>query len=484
MTLARKARGVGAAIGLVSVDLAACFVSALVAFGLTLGVNRLWPALAPLGLSLRGLLHLWWIRAAPLAFIGYGGLYRTRLPFWDEARVLLRSISAGMVLAFAIVALGKLSGSVSRLSLLLLWLCSLFVFPSFRALGKRLLYRVGLWRENVLVLGAGPAGAEMARVMGADSYMGYHVAGFLGDDPEKVGQEMETGQGRRRVLDQTSRFRQYLDPLDVSTVVIALPAQDAARVGQLAQEVQTSTRTVLLVPDLKCTASLNAGLHPLFMEELYLIQIRNNLESGINRASKAAFDLIVSLLALPVLLTAIGVISVLIKLDSPGPVFYVHPRVGHRRRIIPVLKFRTMFEDAADRLLRLLQTDGEARLEWETGFKLRNDPRTTRIGKFLRTTSLDELPQILNVLRGEMSLVGPRPVLQEELDKYYGERVQYYEMVRPGITGLWQVSGRSETGYETRVWLDTWYVSNWCVWFDLVIFFKTVRALFGREGAY
>ncbi|MBI5016169.1 MAG: undecaprenyl-phosphate galactose phosphotransferase WbaP [Deltaproteobacteria bacterium] len=474
----------GAAICLVGFDLAACFVSSLLAFCLTLGFNRLWPALAPLGLSLWGLLQLWWIPAAPIGFIAYGGLYQTHLPFWDEARVLLRCISAAMILGFAIVALGKLSGNVSRLSLIQLWLCSVFVFPSFRAMGKRLLYRVGIWRENVLVIGAGPVGAEMARVMDKDAYTGYHVVGFLDDDPETIGWEMETGRGHVKVLDTTSRFREYLDPLDVSTVVIALPAKDAQRLSELAQEVQTSTRTVLLVPDLKCTASLNAGLHPLFMEELYLIQIRNNLDSGTNRALKAAFDLFVSLLALPILLTAIAVIAVLIKLDSPGPVFYVHPRVGQRGRIIPVLKFRTMFEDAADRLVCLLQSDEEARLEWETGFKLRNDPRSTRVGRFLRTTSLDELPQILNVLRGEMSLVGPRPVLQEELDKYYGEQVQYYAMVRPGITGLWQVSGRSETGYETRVSLDTWYVNNWCVWFDLVILFKTMRALFGREGAY
>jgi undecaprenyl-phosphate galactose phosphotransferase len=151
--------------------------------------------------------------------------------------------------------------------------------------------------------------------------------------------------------------------------------------------------------------------------------------------------------------------------------------------MFPCYKFRTMHVDAEQQLRDLLASDPAARAEWEREFKLRNDPRITRIGHFLRRTSLDELPQLFNVIRGEMSLVGPRPIIQAELARY-GDDVDYFLMVRPGMTGLWQVSGRNDVDYDTRVYLDTWYVKNWSLWYDIAILFKTVRVVFARKGAY
>ncbi len=139
--------------------------------------------------------------------------------------------------------------------------------------------------------------------------------------------------------------------------------------------------------------------------------------------------------------------------------------------------------DSEEQLRLLLASDPGVREEWERDFKLRNDPRITSIGQFLRQTSLDELPQLFNVIRGEMSLVGPRPVIKAELARY-GSDVDYFLMVRPGITGLWQVSGRNEVDYDTRVYLDTWYVKNWSMWYDVAILFKTIKVVFQRKGAY
>jgi undecaprenyl-phosphate galactose phosphotransferase len=147
------------------------------------------------------------------------------------------------------------------------------------------------------------------------------------------------------------------------------------------------------------------------------------------------------------------------------------------------LKFRTMVPDAAGVLKQLLDTNPGARAEWGRDFKLKDDPRITSIGAFLRRTSLDELPQLWNVLKGEMSLVGPRPIIEVELERY-GEEVGYYLETRPGITGLWQISGRNNTSYDDRVALDCWYVRNWSLWYDLVILVKTVRVVLWREGAY
>ncbi|TYZ17441.1 sugar transferase, partial [Klebsiella pneumoniae] len=147
------------------------------------------------------------------------------------------------------------------------------------------------------------------------------------------------------------------------------------------------------------------------------------------------------------------------------------------------LKFRSMVINSKEVLENLLINDNEAREEWEKTFKLKNDPRITKIGHFLRRTSLDELPQLFNVLKGEMSLVGPRPIITEELQRY-NEEVDYYLLSKPGMTGLWQVSGRSDVDYDTRVYLDSWYVKNWSMWNDIAILFKTIAVVLNRDGAY
>jgi lipopolysaccharide/colanic/teichoic acid biosynthesis glycosyltransferase len=185
------------------------------------------------------------------------------------------------------------------------------------------------------------------------------------------------------------------------------------------------------------------------------------------------------LFTLPVFL----LIALLVKLDG-GPVFYAHERVGRRGRLFGCLKFRSMVTDSDRRLAALLATDPAARMEWETSRKLKRDPRVTRIGRFLRASSLDELPQILNVLRGEMALVGPRPVQAAELAAYYGAAAQHYMAVRPGITGPWQISGRSETSYAQRVALDVGYVNTPSVLTDIRILLRTPAAVLARRGAY
>ncbi|MBD3808512.1 MAG: exopolysaccharide biosynthesis polyprenyl glycosylphosphotransferase, partial [Epsilonproteobacteria bacterium] len=215
-----------------------------------------------------------------------------------------------------------------------------------------------------------------------------------------------------------------------------------------------------------------------------LVELHNRLKSKFRIALQQVFNYLLAVLILPILLPIIGVLAYLIKKESPGPIFFAHNRVGKNGKIVPTLKFRSMFQDAKERLEKLLEEDEEIRKEWETNFKLKNDPRVTKIGAILRKTSLDELPQIFNVLKGEMNFVGPRPVVQKELDLYYKEDAEYYHMVKPGITGLWQVSGRSDTDYDFRVATDKWYVRNWSLWLDIVILFKTVKVVLFREGAY
>ena len=192
-------------------------------------------------------------------------------------------------------------------------------------------------------------------------------------------------------------------------------------------------------------------------------------------------------------LTAVGTICISpllvyiayrIKKEDPGAIFFAHERIGKNGKPFPCYKFRSMVTNSQEMLQQYLAENPAAKEEWEREFKLKNDPRVTPIGKVLRRTSLDELPQIFNVLRGEMSLVGPRPVIQEELDKYYGETAKLYCTVKPGITGLWQVSCRSDTTYDERVAMDESYINNRSLLGDIVILWKTIGVVALKKGAY
>jgi Undecaprenyl-phosphate galactose phosphotransferase WbaP len=199
--------------------------------------------------------------------------------------------------------------------------------------------------------------------------------------------------------------------------------------------------------------------------------------------AKRALDIVGAGLGLVVLAPFFLIVAMMVRADG-GPAFFAHQRVGRGGKLFGCLKFRSMVIDSQARLEDLLANDPSARAEWDATRKLKNDPRITRIGRFLRSTSLDELPQLINVLRGEMSLVGPRPVQEAEIDRYYGASAAHYMAVRPGITGLWQVSGRSETSYESRVALDVAYVSRPSLLADIAILLRTPVAVLSRRGAH
>jgi undecaprenyl-phosphate galactose phosphotransferase len=205
------------------------------------------------------------------------------------------------------------------------------------------------------------------------------------------------------------------------------------------------------------------------------------LARPLSRLIKALFDQLVAAALLVILAPLFLVLGWIIRADG-GPALFGHLRIGANGQRFRCLKFRTMVPDADAVLQRILATDPRARAEWHRTHKLRDDPRVTRIGLFLRQTSLDELPQLLNVLRGEMSLVGPRPIVDAEICRYGHDIVYYYE-AKPGITGLWQVSGRSNTSYDDRVKLDVWYVRNWTLWHDIAILLKTIPAVLFKRGA-
>jgi undecaprenyl-phosphate galactose phosphotransferase len=465
---------------IILIDLISFYLSLFVAWTVRTEIlSSLLPDLPGFLFSFSHYLSLWWIPLIFLFFLLYEGLYENNLPFWDEARITLKAVSLASLALMTLVTLGKMQDRVSRIVLLGLWTSALFIFPLLRLWGKKCLYHLGVWKERVLILGAGNAGRLTMEGMEREKHMGYEVIGFLDDDDQKKGKVF----GGKKVFGGIRHFPKFIKELNISTVVIAMPSLSPERLSVFTANVQNYSPNTMVIPDLRGIALLNTELLHLFYEELFLMNIRNNLKSAPNRLIKRMFDMCLSIAMMPLLLPLIGILGAVIRGETPGPAIYAHDRIGKDGKTFRCYKFRTMQKDAEEKLREILEKNEEIRSEWEKNWKLKDDPRITRIGRFLRKTSLDELPQIFNVMKGEMSLVGPRPYLLRE-QKTVESQLHIICSIRPGITGLWQVSGRSNTGYAHRLKLDAWYVMNWSLWFDIAILFKTIRVVTNREGAY
>ena len=403
------------------------------------------------------------------------GHYRQRHSFWFEARdVALGCGIAALSDAFLQYAAKE---DFSRLWLVSSWVIAAIAIPSMRNLVRRLLSTFGFWQLPVLVLGSKSRAEEIDSVFAIEHALGYRVMAFV---PLATFEAMpdDVGTFESRVVEELEALK--LSP-DVRVVL-----------APLYNELHITERLSRILERRHYRYSIAAPLDgiPLHgLEQQYflgrnllLLTVRKNIERPTNRALKRLFDLAFSMLFLIVASPIILILGLLVKLDG-GPAIYGHKRVGRQGRTFHCWKLRTMVVDADKRLKELLERDEAARLEWARDFKLRKDPRVTRLGNFLRVTGLDELPQLVNVLAGEMSIVGPRPVVEGEIERY-GETTSAYFSVSPGITGLWQVSGRNDVDYETRVAFDQWYTRNWSLWLDLVIIFKTVPAVLSRRGAY
>jgi len=478
--IAKLIRNVFQIFCLMVVDLLAFYTTLFIAWGLRAEILPLVISNLPVfNFSYVHFVSLWWIPSVFVFFIFYEGLYDNNLTFWDETRVVVKSVSLASITLMAIVTLGKMGGIVSRFVLLGMWISSLFIFPIFRFWGKRILFDAGIRREKVLIIGAGNAGRLVVEGLQREKHMGYDVIGFLDDDEQKSGKNIHG----KKVFGRCVEFSRFMKELGVKTAVIAIPSLPPERLSALTAEVQNSMVNTMVIPDLKGIALLNTGLFHLFLEEIFLMNIRNNLKSLTNRLIKRLFDLIVSIVCLPILLPLIAIVGLIIRLETPGLAIYAHDRIGRNGKIFKCYKFRTMQRDAEEKLKEMLENSQMLREEWESSWKLKEDPRVTRIGRLLRKGSLDELPQIFNVMKGEMSLVGPRPYLPRERTDVE-ENFHIICNAKPGITGLWQVSGRSNTNYKYRVKLDAWYVMNWSLWLDITIIFKTIKVVLNAEGAY
>ncbi|WP_117237360.1 undecaprenyl-phosphate galactose phosphotransferase WbaP [Thermus sediminis] len=433
-------------------------------------------ALLPVQVPLEALLPVAW--ALLLFPLGYAlaGLYPGYgLPAVERVR---RKVQVTLLLFLALIAWNWLfiQEGWSRGVLLLAMGFSLVLVPLGGALAREVLARLGLWGVPVLVLGAGKTGALVVRKLREDPVLGLRPVALLDDDPAKWGTEVE-GIPVEGGVDQVEAFRKG----GIRYAILAMPGVGRERLAALLQGLPFPH--VILIPDL-------FGLQSLWVSSRDLggvlgLEVKKNLLLRRNWVLKRLLDYLLglplTLLALPVM----GLAALWIKRVSPGPAFFTQEREGYQGRTIRILKLRTMYPDAEARLQRHLEENPQAREEWERFFKLKEDPRVLPgVGQFLRRTSLDELPQLFSVLKGEMSLVGPRPFPRYHLEKFSPEFRELRRSVLPGLTGLWQVSVRSEGDLEVQEALDTYYIRNWSIWLDLHILARTVWVVLTRKGAY
>jgi Undecaprenyl-phosphate galactose phosphotransferase WbaP len=423
--------------------------------------------------------YAWWFFPVWLTILAYEGAYSRRFTLWDEVKLLWKAAVLATMAILTIVFLGQIGLSVSRTVVVLIGVLSLVIFPVLRLLLKRWLVRAGLLRRRVLILGANETGVLALRALRGEPNLGYEVVGFLDDAPAPGRTSIEGIKVHRRI-DQVER---YIANGRIHDVVIALSDEDQGRLNRLVNRLQHKAASVLYFPNYAGMAAVGTELRHFFHDQAFALEIKNNLAEPFNYITKKVFDYLAGVLLLLLLLVPLAVISLLVRITSPGPAVYRQRRVGRNGQPFNCYKFRTMYRDADARLTDILNASPEAKSEWVQYRKLSDDPRITPLGRFLRRTSLDELPQIMNVLRGEMSLVGPRPVTEEEIRDHYRDSAELCFSVLPGMTGLWQVSGRSNTSYEYRVSLDSWYVRNWNLWLDIVILIKTVYVVLNRQGA-
>jgi Undecaprenyl-phosphate galactose phosphotransferase WbaP len=426
------------------------------------------------GLDIHRYFALWPALGLFFAVFAYSNLYPGII---HNAVAELRRLAFGLTIGFlmegGIILVTRSAGGYPRAVLLLWWLAAVVVTPILRSVVREFVCRRPWWGIPVAVFYTGEESAEIIRELELHPEIGLRpVVILLSPDAGPLSHRLP-------VLDL--QFAAAVRACGVERAMIALP--DAGS-GKLLEDLE---RFESIFPRLMMLHSATA-LYSLTVDARQLggclaFEVRRDLLLPLPRLAKRVLDLLIVCLTLPVVGLAVLLLGVLVRLESPGPIFYGHRRVGRSYSTFLTWKIRTMQVDGDELLKKAFAQDRGLRQEWLRYRKLRRDPRVTRVGRFLRKTSLDELPQLWNVLRGEMSLVGPRPIVEEEVAAY-GLNFSLYCRVTPGLTGLWQVSGRSEVGLCDRVRLDSYYVRNWSPWLDLHILARTLKVVFTGQGAY
>ncbi|SFV55688.1 Undecaprenyl-phosphate galactose phosphotransferase [hydrothermal vent metagenome] len=383
----------------------------------------------------------------PILLFTYEGIYTYRYDFWHESRIVLKVIFFSAILIFAYLAMTKSAEDYSRLVIGFSFvLMSLFI-PLSKNISKKILHKLGLWQKK-------------AKIYGDDPFLTSEIYGnpYLGYIEPKKGEEP-------------------------ATVFVNSRKSDLPTLKKIISQEIKQREEVIFIPLMDDYDLTHSHIYDLSNTRTNLIVFQNRLKSRYRTLFKNISDFMLSLAIFPFLIPIMLVIAYKIKRGNPHEkILFKQKRLGKNGKPFSCYKFQTMYENSDTLLEQYLKAHPEEVTYYDMYHKYRNDPRVTKAGHFLRRTSLDELPQIFNVFRGDMSFIGPRPYMLSE-KKDIGEEIGTILSVKPGITGLWQVSGRSDVDFDSRVKLDVWYIRNWNLWMDMVILFKTLKTVLIRDGA-
>lgn len=387
----------------------------------------------------------------------------------------LRQCTIAITSLFAVFFVASLAyGDQKTLTLFLgvAYLQAILLIPLMRSVARSFCSRFNWWGQPTLIFGEGALAQRSYTFLASHRRFGLRPVGIVGDNEHLL---------ESAHLWPMSAGRTIASRLSIFCAVVAMPRDSQMDVGSALARYTSGIPLVLIVSDIDDFPSLWKRTED--WNGLLTITIEKKLLLPLPRLAKRIVDLAIVICVALCILPVIALIALLIKIDSPGAVIFGHERIGQGGRRFRAWKFRTMVNDAGNVLQKHLDKDPKLREEWGKNQKIKKDPRVTRIGRWLRRCSLDELPQLWNILLGEMSLVGPRPIVESEISRY-GKNYELYTKVVPGLSGLWQISGRNNTTYAERVRLDSYYVRNWSPFMDIYILARTVRIVLLGDGAY
>jgi Undecaprenyl-phosphate galactose phosphotransferase WbaP len=422
------------------------------------------------------LLHWWLIFVVVSGYVASGMYQEIRQHPVEELRVAAKSTTVAFLALTAGAFLLKQTEPYSRTISMLSWFLSVILIPLARIFIRNQFGTSHWWGQGVVVFGAGQTGTKVIELLQKKPSIGLKPLLILDEDTSMPGSI-----GDVPVFNNLEMAPMAAKSLGVRCAIIAASSISREKLLHILQKYGNAFSRIIVVSDLLGSSSL--WVEAMDLGGILGLKLRQNLLDPWSQATKRVLEMILTVVCLIMMAPIIVVICAVIKLTSPGPILFSQVRQGKGGRQFIVRKFRTMAVNAEEVLQKHLEAHPFELAQWKEMQKLPNDPRVTGIGRFLRWSSLDELPQLLNVLRGDMALVGPRPIVKDEIFRY-ALTYERYCAVKPGLTGLWQVSGRNNLPYEERVRLDEYYVRNWSVWLDIYILAKTMKTVLKGEGAY
>lgn len=417
----------------------------------------------------------------PLVFIFF--LYYTKVNerfilYWETLQRTFYAVLYSEIFCVVLLYLFKTSNYVSRAYVVIFFAMAFICLCIGRQLLIKTCRRLNLMKEAVVFIGAGNTTQKIIDFTKNNNCFGINVAGVFDEAPKikNIAKKYHTFRDLQETKDYIQRYK-------IRTVIIAVPSMEKERLLNLIEDLQPIVRNLMFVPNIVGMPVFNLEVKRLYENNMVLLGIKNNLAKKTNRRIKRVFDIVLGIIFCTIIVPVLAIAAFCIKLDTKGPIFFNSERIGKNGKLFKCYKLRSMYVNADKIFEAYLSKNIQAQEEWNKFQKLKdNDPRLTKVGKFIRKYSIDELPQIFNVLKGEMSLVGPRPYLPREkalMKNWYNDIIS----VLPGMTGYWQVNGRSNVNFNGRLKMDNWYIRNWSIWIDISLLLKTIKVVFSGKGA-